>query len=370
MDLNHIETPRASRGMLWSEKHKPKSHEQIVGQDAFKALLLGCHRDLPNLLLHGPSGTGKSSSVNVLVNTLYGNATRGNILRINASDTRGIGSVRDVINEFTRTGNAITLGAARVKLVILEEADNLTLDAQCCLRRLMELNCASARFLLVCNFVDKLLPAIQSRCSTFRFTPLSHAAVVNHLDSIAVVEGVSVPRTALAKIVRCAQGDLRRAINQMQTMACLWGPRIGEELITMALGVPEQSFVEELKALRGASLVDTCEHLLCAASQYRLTSAALLAAVFDGLREVLTTDQLVHLADLQVIASLDHDDELLAMAAAAVIHTSPSPSETLSPTDPSAITSEFSSPSQRAITASMPCATSSPRSPSQPGWAP
>jgi replication factor C subunit 3/5 len=356
--------------MLWSEKHKPQSHEQIVGQDAFKALLLGCHHDLPNLLLHGPSGTGKSSSVNVLVNTLYGGATRGNILRINASDTRGIGSVRDVINEFTRTGNAITLGASRVKLVILEEADNLTLDAQCCLRRLMELNCASARFLLVCNFVDKLLPAIQSRCSTFRFTPLSHAAVVNHLDSIAVVEGVHVSRAGLAKIVRCAQGDLRRAINQLQTMSCLGGSHIGEELFTMALGVPEQSFVEELNTLRGRSLAETCEQLQRAVSRCRLTSTAMLAAVFDGLREVLTPDQLVHLADLQVIASLDHDDELLAMAAAAVIHTAPSPSETLSSIDPSASTSALSSPSQDASTAAMPCVKSSPRSPSQPGSAP
>ena len=320
---NGIKIPRAAHGMLWSEKYRPRSQEQIVGQDTFRALLRNLHHGLPHLLLHGPSGTGKSSSVNVLVHTLFGDDTRGNILRINASDTRGIANVRDVINEFTRTGNAIALGASRVKLVILEEADSLTLDAQCCLRRMMEVNSTSARFCLVCNFADKLLPAIQSRCSVFRFSPLSHDDIVNHLQSVASAEHVPASRAALVTIVGCARGDLRRAINQLQTMASLDSPRIEQEHITTALGVPDQSFVEGLKRFSGRSLRDTCDHLLCVTSECRLTSATLIRAIYDGLREDLRPEQLVQLADLQVIASLDHDDELFAIAVAAVIHTPP-----------------------------------------------
>lgn len=320
---NGIKIPWAALDMLWSEKYRPRCEEQIVGQDTFRALLRNLHHGLPHLLLHGPSGTGKSSSVNVLVHTLYGDDTRGNILRINASDTRGIGNVRDVINEFTRTGNAIALSTSRVKLVILEEADSLTLDAQCCLRRMMEVNSTSARFCLVCNFADKLLPAIRSRCSVFRFSPLSHADIVNHLQSVASAENVPASRTALATIVSCSQGDLRRAINQLQTMASLDTDRIEPGHITTALGVPEQSFLEKLRGFRERSLQDTCDHLLRVTSECRLTSATLLRAIYDGLREDLRPEQLVQLADLQVIASLDHDGELFAIATAAVIQTPP-----------------------------------------------
>ena len=309
--------------MLWSEKYRPKSQEQIVGQDNFRALLRNCHHGLPNLLLHGPSGTGKSSSINVLVHTLYGHNTRGNILRINASDSRGIGSIRDVISEFTRTGNAISLGVSKVKLVVLEEADSLTLDAQCCLRRMMELNCTSARFCLVCNFADKLLPAIRSRCSNFRFSPLSHADIVTHLTSVALAEHVPASGAALASIVHAAQGDLRCAINQLQTVASLNVPEIGPEHVAAALAVPEQSFVATLKTDRGRSFRETCDHLLDVTAQCRMTSATLLRALYDGLREDLNPEQLAHMADLQVVASMDHDDELFAIAAAAVIQRPP-----------------------------------------------
>ncbi len=309
--------------MLWSEKYRPKSQEQIVGQNSFRALLRNCHHGLPNLLLYGPSGTGKSSSVNVLVHTLYGHNTRGNILRINASDSRGIGSIRDVISEFTRTGNAISLGASRVKLVILEEADSLTLDAQCCLRRIMELNCTSARFCLVCNFADKLLPAIRSRCSNFRFSPLSHADIISHLTSVALAENVPASGAALASIVHCAHGDLRCAINQLQTVASLDTPQIGPEHVAAAAAVPEQSFVDNLRVCRAKSFRETCDYLLDATAQCRMTSATLLRALYDGLRDDLSPEQLAHLADLQVVASMDHDSELFAIAAAAITQMPP-----------------------------------------------
>jgi replication factor C subunit 3/5 len=136
---------------------------------------------LPHLLLYGPAGTGKTTTILAAARRMYGEQYKGMTLELNASDDRGIGVVRDQIKEFAGTKKLFAKGT---KLIILDEADNMTNDAQFALRRVIEKYASNARFCLICNYVSKIIPALQSRCTRFRFQPLSKPQCVGRVVSI------------------------------------------------------------------------------------------------------------------------------------------------------------------------------------------
>lgn len=176
---------------------------------------------LPHLLFYGPPGTGKTSTALALAARLYGKAMRSNVLELNASDDRGIDVVRGQIKSFASTRNVFS-GAQSFKLIILDEADAMTQAAQGALRRgtsvltVMEQYTRNVRFCLICNYVNKITPAIQSRCTRFRFAPLAQAQVAARVDAVVDAEHVALEPQARDALLALSKGDMRRALNILQ----------------------------------------------------------------------------------------------------------------------------------------------------------
>lgn len=214
----------------------------------------------PHLLLYGPPGTGKTTAALACARALYGDADYPYmVLSINASDDRGIGTVRDTIVGFVHT-RAVT-GARAPKLVLLDEVDAMTPDAQCALRLVIEDNTALARFVLLCNDITKLLDALRSRCVKLRFRPLRVTPCQEFLTKVAVTENAAFDPEAIRTIVQMCRGDMRRAVNLMQNLAAgrTETGKGSETKITAAdvlafTGAPAEADIDALVALlRGSS---------------------------------------------------------------------------------------------------------------------
>ncbi|NOZ77006.1 MAG: replication factor C small subunit [Euryarchaeota archaeon] len=213
---------------IWVEKYRPEKVGEIVGQKDVVERLKGYiqARNLPNMLFAGPPGTGKTTSAVVVAKELFGSDWQSNFLELNASDERGIDIVRGKIKDFARTRS---LGG-EFKIVFLDEADALTKDAQHALRRTMEKYSGTCRFILSCNYSSKIIEPIQSRCALFRFRPLAEDEIADRLGYIAEKEGVRLSRDGLQAILDISEGDLRKAINILQS-SCAFDREITEDLI-------------------------------------------------------------------------------------------------------------------------------------------
>jgi len=200
----------------WTEKYRPKKLDEMVGQDAivdrFKAYVK--ERSLPHLLFAGPAGCGKTTAALCITNELFGEIG-GNFLELNASDERGIDVVRGKIKDFARTR---PMGGG-FKIIFLDEADALTPDAQNALRRTMETYSRTCRFILSCNYSSKIIEPLQSRCSLFRFKKVPKEAIKKRLKEILKAEGVEFTDAGLDAILYVSEGDIRRAINILQSAA-------------------------------------------------------------------------------------------------------------------------------------------------------
>ncbi|GMF76182.1 unnamed protein product [Aspergillus oryzae] len=186
------------------------------------------------MLFYGPPGTGKTSTILALAKSLFGPALyRSRILELNASDERGIAIVREKVKDFARVQLSHPTGVDKsyfekypcppFKIIILDEADSMTQDAQSALRRTMETYSKITRFCLVCNYVTRIIEPLASRCSKFRFKPLDNSAAGDRLAQIAKLENLELEDGVVDKLIQCSDGDLRRAITYMQSGARLVG---------------------------------------------------------------------------------------------------------------------------------------------------
>jgi replication factor C subunit 3/5 len=171
-----------------------------------------------SLQLYGPAGTGKTSTIVAAAKRMYGSAPayKSMTLSLNASDSRGIDVVRNEIKEFAATKQLFNKG---VKLIILDEADAMTSDAQFALRRIIEKYTKNARFCLICNYVSKIIPALQSRCTRFRFSPLKREHIQGRLEEIAAKENCNTTPDGIGAILSLSGGDMRRVLNLLQSTA-------------------------------------------------------------------------------------------------------------------------------------------------------
>jgi replication factor C subunit 2/4 len=183
------------------------------------------------MLFYGPPGTGKTSTVLALAKELYGpELIKTRVLELNASDERGISIVREKVKDFARMQLSNPTAAYRAlypcppyKIIILDEADSMTQDAQSALRRTMETYSKITRFCLICNYVTRIIDPLASRCSKFRFKSLDQGNAKKRVEEIAEKEGVKLEDGAANALIKCSEGDLRKAITFLQSAARLVG---------------------------------------------------------------------------------------------------------------------------------------------------
>ncbi|KAF8073115.1 RFC3 [Scenedesmus sp. PABB004] len=267
------------RGAPWVEKYRPKSlddvaaHKEIIDTSARPRAprrCRACHgarggaaarrggaaaptaaphtavkkltseNRLPHLLLYGPPGTGKTSTILAVARSMYGAALPNMTLELNASDDRGIDVVRQQIQDFASTRSVFS---TKFKLVILDECDAMTRDAQFALRRVIEKYTRNTRFCLICNYVSKIIPALQSRCTRFRFPPLDEDNVRDRLQHVVDAEGVNMGPGGMDALIRLGCGDMRRTLNILQSahMAC---EVVDETSVYLTTGNPLPSDIE------------------------------------------------------------------------------------------------------------------------------
>jgi replication factor C subunit 2/4 len=199
------------------EKYRPKLLNDVVGNvETIERLKVIAERgNMPNLIIAGPPGTGKTTSISCLARELLGKSYNDAVLELNASDARGIDVVRNKIKTFAQ--KLVHLPPGVQKIIILDEADSMTQSAQQAMRRTMELYSSTTRFALACNTSARIIEAIQSRCAIIRYTRLQDKEVLQRLRYVCEKEGIQSDDDGLEALIFTAEGDMRNALNNLQS---------------------------------------------------------------------------------------------------------------------------------------------------------
>ncbi|KAF2154927.1 putative DNA replication factor C subunit Rfc4 [Myriangium duriaei CBS 260.36] len=201
----------------WVEKYRPVFLDDIVGntETIERLKIIAKDGNMPHVIISGMPGIGKTTSILCLARQLLGDAYKEAVLELNASDERGIDVVRNRIKGFAQ--KKVTLPGGRQKIVILDEADSMTSGAQQALRRTMEIYSGTTRFAFACNQSNKIIEPLQSRCAILRYARLTDAQVVKRLREICLAEKIECSDDGIAALVFSAEGDMRQAINNLQS---------------------------------------------------------------------------------------------------------------------------------------------------------
>lgn len=249
-------------GLPWVEKYRPKNVNEVAHQgEVVESLRCALEKKtLPHLIFYGPPGTGKTSTILACARQLFRSEYRNRVMELNASDERGIAVVRNKIKAFAQV--AVSSGACSAsgerlppyKLIVLDEADSMTSDAQSALRRTMETYSKVTRFCIICNYISRLIPPIASRCAKFRFKPLPREAMIGRLQFICEQEGVTgCDEVVIDELVRQSEGDMRRAIQMLQTAHRLHAEDISAQgVLDISGAVPTERIAEAFEVCRSS----------------------------------------------------------------------------------------------------------------------
>jgi replication factor C small subunit len=219
---------------MWAEKYRPKSLNKIINQkeivDRLQSFVKA--KNVPHCIFAGPPGTGKTTAALCLARDLYGKGYREHLMELNASDERGIKIVRETVKTFARTRS---IGEIPFKILILDEADNMTSDAQQALRRTMERFTETCRFIMIANYSGKIIEPLQSRCAPFRFSYMSQEDQDRYLRHIIEEEDINILDEGYDAIFEVSGGDLRRATNTLQAASSM-GKVIDAETVYSVIG--------------------------------------------------------------------------------------------------------------------------------------
>lgn len=272
------------------EKYRPKKLDDLISHvDIISTISKFVKEDrLPHLLFYGPPGTGKTSTILAVAKQIYSpKEFNSMVLELNASDDRGIGIVRGQVLSFASTRTIFKSG---FKIVILDEADAMTRDAQNALRRVIEKFTENTRFCIICNYLSKIIPALQSRCTRFRFGPLTPDQMVPRLQHVIEQEKVNVTEDGMKAVVTLGNGDMRRALNILQCTHMAY-ESVNEDNVYTCVGHPLRKDIENIVYwILNENFTTSYKHIM------ELKSAKGLA-----LQDILTQIHLyVHRIDLPV----------------------------------------------------------------------
>ena len=289
---------------MWAEKYRPKTLDGMVDQKEIVERLKSFvkSRNVPHCIFAGPPGTGKTTAALCLARDLYGDAYREHLMELNASDERGINVVRETVKTFARVRS---IGEIPFKIMILDEADNMTSDAQQALRRTMERYTETCRFVLCANYSGKIIEPIQSRCAPFRFTFLPREEQDKYLKHIAENENLKLLKDGLDAIFEVCSGDLRRAINTLQAATSLSKP-VDAKVVYSITGKASPADVQKMiETVMGGNFLEARKQLRDMIQKYGVAGSDIIRQIHTEIfRAEIPEPWKIRLAD--VVGEIDY----------------------------------------------------------------
>ena len=306
--------------IMWVEKYRPKKISEVVNQKDIKgslSALLKNQEEMPHLLFSGSAGVGKTTMALCISKEILGDRWKDYTLELNASDERGINMVRERVKKFSRFAGLDT--EIPFKIIILDEADEMTSDAQTALRRIIEDTAKFCRFILIANNISKIINPIQSRCAIFKFSQIDEKEITTHLKSVLKKEKGKADEKGLKEIAEYASGDLRHAINLLQTAASTGD--ITQDSVKAAAGLTKTNDVDDvLKLAVSGKIQDSRNKMIELVKVYGMSESdflkyinqALFSTKYDNLEEL---SQIIAKYDYRILVGSNPEIQLSAMLA-------------------------------------------------------
>ena len=306
--------------IMWVEKYRPKKISEVVNQKDIKGSLLALlknQEEMPHLLFSGSAGIGKTTMALCVSQEILGDRWKDYTLELNASDERGINMVRERVKKFSRFAGLDT--EIPFKIIILDEADEMTSDAQTALRRIIEDTAKICRFILIANNISKIINPIQSRCAVFKFSQIDEKEIISHLKYLLKKEKGKADEKGLKEIAEYAGGDLRHAINLLQTTASTGD--ISQDSVKAAAGLTKTNDVEDvLKLAINGQIQESRNKMIELVKVYGMSESdflkymnqALFSTKYDNLEEL---SQIIAKYDYRILVGSNPEIQLSAMLA-------------------------------------------------------
>ena len=306
--------------VMWVEKYRPKKISEIVNQKEIMGslgALLKNQSEMPHLLFSGSAGVGKTSTAICISRDILGKHWQDYSLELNASDERGIGMVREKVKKFSRFAGLDT--EIPFKIIILDEADEMTSDAQTALRRIIEDTAKYCRFILIANNLSKIIEPIQSRCVVFKFTRISNKEISSQLKFIAQKEKIKADEKGLETICDYVDGDIRHAINILQAAASTGS--IDVSSVKSVIGLTKTKDVQDvLKLALDGKVSDAREKMIELIKVYGMSESdflkyinqAVFASKTNNIEEIL---EIIAKYDYRILVGANPEIQLSALLA-------------------------------------------------------
>jgi len=306
--------------VMWVEKYRPKKISEIVNQKEIMGslgALLKNQSEMPHLLFSGSAGVGKTSTAICISREILGEYWRDYSLELNASDERGIGMVREKVKKFSRF--AVLDTEIPFKIIILDEADEMTSDAQTALRRIIEDTAKYCRFILIANNLSKIIEPIQSRCVVFKFTRISNKEISSQLKFVAQKEKIKADEKGLETISDYADGDIRHAINILQAAASTGSIDVSN--VKSVIGLTKTKDVQDvLKLALAGKISDAREKMIELIKVYGMSESDFLKYIIQAVFASKTSNiegilEIIAKYDYRILVGSNPEIQLSALLA-------------------------------------------------------